>query len=216
MDEAGQIDLEEAIAAADPFAGLKRDHYAVIAADPPWHFKTRSETRQTRAPSNHYSTMTIDEIKALPVAELAARDSVLLLWVLNSMLPQGLEVMDAWGFAFKTMAFTWAKTTSKTDGSWAPKFHMGLGYWSRQNSESCLLGVRGKPKRTGRDVRQLIIAPRREHSRKPDEFFHGVERLLSGPYLELFARQRRPGWEAWGNQTTKFAAPAAIMQGAHP
>jgi N6-adenosine-specific RNA methylase IME4 len=209
-----QINLEEAIVAASPFGGLKHGHYAVIVADPPWHFKTRTNTRQTRAPSNHYSTMSIGDIKALPVSDLAARNSVLLLWVLNSMLPQGLDVMESWGFAFKTMAFTWAKTTSKTDCSWAPKFHMGLGYWSRQNSESCLLGVRGKPKRIHRDVRQLIIAPRREHSRKPDEFFAGVERLLPGPYLEMFARQIRPGWESWGNQTDKFAGSPAITEGA--
>lgn len=208
-----QIDLEEVIALRAPFAGVGRSDFAVIVADPPWHFKTRSQTRQTRATLNHYSTMTIDEIKALPVAAMAGRDAVLLMWVLNSMLPQGLEVMESWGFDYRTIAFTWAKTTPKTGASWAPKWHMGLGYYSRQNTESCLLGVRGKPKRTGKDVRQLIIAPRREHSRKPDEFFEHVERLFAGPYLELFARQRRDGWSSWGNQTEKFAPTGAQLGG---
>lgn len=204
-----QINLEEAIVAASPFGGLKHGHYAVIVADPPWHFKTRSETRQSRAAKVHYDVMSLDDIKAMPVSMLAAKNSVLMMWVLNSMLPHGLDVMAAWGFSYRTVAFTWAKTTSRTDGSWAPKWHMGLGYYSRQNTECCLLGVRGKPKRQGRDVRQLIVAPRREHSRKPAEFFEHVERLFDGPYLEMFSRQPRDGWDAFGNQINKFAGPPA-------
>lgn len=210
-----QINLEEAIVAASPFGGLKHGHYAVIVADPPWHFKTRSETRQGRAAKVHYDVMPLDDIKAMPVSTLAAKDAVLMLWVLNSMLPQGLDVMAAWGFKYKTVAFTWAKMTPKS-GFCAPKWHMSLGYYSRQNTESCLLGVRGKPKRTGKDVRQLIVAPRREHSRKPDEFFESAERLFDGPYLELFSRQPRDGWDAFGNQTNKFAGTPAFAEGAHP
>lgn len=208
-----QIDIEEAIAAKSPFAGLKRGHYATIVSDPPWHFRTRSEVRQTRATANHYQVMSIPDICAMPVADLAAKDAVLLLWVVNPMLPQGLDVMKSWGFQFKTIAFTWAKTTTKTDGLWAPKFHMGLGYWSRQNSESCLLGVRGKPKRTGKDVRQLIVAPRREHSRKPEIFYSNVERLVPGPYLDMFSREPRDGWDQFGNQAEKFAPSGAQLGG---
>lgn len=200
-----QIDLEEAIAAVDdPFHGLPRAHFSVICADPPWHFKTRSETRQTRSAKVHYDVMSLDDICALPVQSRAAKDCMLLLWATNPMLPDALTVMAAWGFTFRTIAFTWAKTTPKTDGSWAPKWHLGLGYYTRSNSEICLLGTRGKPKRVSKSVRQLIVAPRREHSRKPDEFYSAVEALTDGPRLEMFARQERPNWSVWGNQTTKF------------
>jgi N6-adenosine-specific RNA methylase IME4 len=189
---------------ADALSGLPRNSFAAICADPPWTFKTWSDTRQTRAAANHYDVMSLDDIGALPVGDLAKDDAALFLWATNPMLPQALNVMEAWGFTYKTVAFTWAKTTKKTDRSWAPKWHIGLGYWTRANTESCLLGVRGNPKRVSQAVRQLIVAPLREHSRKPDEFFAGVEALVPGPYLELFSRQSRPGWSCWGNETTKF------------
>jgi len=187
------------------FDGLMRNGYRVIAADPPWHFKTRSETRQTRAAKNHYDVMNLDEIKALPVSDLADEDSVLFLWAINPMLPQALEVMKAWGFGFKTVAFTWAKTTPKSS-VWLPTYHVGLGYWTRANSEMCLLGTRGRPKRIAYNIRQLIVSPRREHSRKPEEFYDSVERLIDGPRVELFSRRPRDRWECWGNETEKFAA----------
>lgn len=199
-----QLDIEDAVKARWPFGGLRRGHYAVICADPPWHFKTWSEKDQHKAASNHYDLMTTDDIKALPVAELAATDAVLLLWAVNPMLPEAFKVMEAWGFEYKTVGFCWAKTTPRTQASWAPKWHMGLGYWTRANIEICLLGVRGKPKRVSRGVRQLLLESKREHSRKPDQFFEDVERLVSGPYLELFSRQQRAGWDNWGDQTTKF------------
>ena len=184
------------------FTGLGDRTFPVIVADPPWHFRSWSEKNQTRAPG--YALMSIEDIKALPVADLAAEHSVLLLWCVNPMLQQALDVMSVWGFTFKTIGFSWAKTTMRTDASWAPKYHIGLGYWTRQNTESCLLGVRGKPKRIDRGVRQLIVAPRREHSRKPEEFYRSVERLLAGPYLELFSRADRPNWSTWGNEAGKF------------
>lgn len=201
---ADQIDIEDVL--ADPFGGLPRGHFRTICADPPWRFRTWSETNQAKSPSKHYDLMTLDDIKALPVASLAADDAVLLLWSVNPMIPHALEVMTAWGFTYKTIGFVWAKTTSRTDMSWAPKYHMGLGYWTRANVEIVLLGVRGKPKRTGKGVRQLIVAPKREHSRKPDEFYERAERLCDGPYLELFSRQSRPGWSAFGNEAGKFDA----------
>ena len=199
-----QIGLEDML--AGPFGGLPRGHFRTICADPPWRFRTWSETNQAKSPSKHYDLMTLDEIKELPVASLAAEDAVLLLWAVNPMVPHALEVMAAWGFTYKTIGFVWAKTTSRTDMSWAPKYHMGLGYWTRANVEIVLLGVRGKPKRTGKGVRQLIVAPNREHSRKPDEFYERAERLCDGPYLELFSRQSRPGWSAFGNEAGKFDA----------
>ena len=121
-------------------------------------------------------------------------------------MPQALKVIEAWGFTYKTCAFCWNK------GNTLPLFpddfrdKMGLGYWTRANSEVCLLATRGKPKRLNADVRQIIQAPLREHSRKPDEVYSRIERLVAGPYLELFARQAWPGWDSWGNETEKFEA----------
>ena len=170
---------------------LSGGHFGAIYADPPWSWASYSKTRQTRAASNHYGVMDLDAIKALPVASIADDDCACFMWSVNSMLPQALDVMAAWGFTFKTVAFTWAKRTP-SDAGW----HFGLGYWSRQNTESCLLGTRGKPKRLDRGVRELVVEPRREHSRKPDSVARSIERLVAGPYLELFARETRPGWSA--------------------
>lgn len=99
------------------------------------------------------------------------------------------------GFNYKTVAFTWAKQTKDAKG-WS----IGLGYWTRCNPEQCLLFTRGNPRRRSASVRQLVVAPRREHSRKPDEIYDRIETLIDGPYVELFARQRREGWSSWGNQ----------------
>ena len=142
--------------------------------------------------------MNLDDIKAMPVADLAAKDCVLFLWAIDPMLPQALEVGAAWGFTFKTIGFYWGKTG--VNGN----FTMGTGHWTRANPEQCLLFTRGKPKRVSAAVRKLIVAPRREHSRKPDECISSIEQLVNGPYLELFSRQARPGWDSWGNQTDKF------------
>lgn len=170
-----------------------------MLADPPWSFKTYSEKGEGRSAKRWYETGTFEWITALDVQSLAADDSVLLLWAINSMLPNALSVMASWGFAFKTVAFTWAKQTpTKT------KWHIGMGYWTRQNTESCLLGTRGSPKRLSKAVRQLVVAPRREHSRKPDEVYAAIEALLPGPRIELFARTQRPGWTSWGLEVGKF------------
>jgi N6-adenosine-specific RNA methylase IME4 len=123
------------------------------------------------------------------------------------MLEQAMRVISAWGFTYKTCAFAWVKADVSTLDLFAePKdADMTLGYWTRANSEVCLLATRGKPKRLNADVRQGIIEPRREHNRKPDCVPGRIERLVAGPYLELFARTTRPGWDSWGNQTDKFA-----------
>jgi N6-adenosine-specific RNA methylase IME4 len=181
---------------------LPRGRFGAVYADPPWSWSSWSSTRQTRAASNHYGVMDLDGIKALPVADLAADDCALFMWSINSMLPQALDVMTSWGFAFKTVAFTWAKRTPSGAG-----WHMGMGYWTRQNTESCLLGVRGKPQRRDRGVRELVVDSRREHSRKPDSIARSIEALVPGPYLELFARESRPEWACWGNETSRFNQP---------
>jgi N6-adenosine-specific RNA methylase IME4 len=181
-------------------------HYKVIYADPPWTFATYSKKGKGRSPEAHYDCMSFDAIKALPVADWAAPDSILLLWVTDPLLPKGLELLDAWGFTYKTVGFYWAKLNkaasphaySDTD------FFTGMGFWTRANPEQCLLATKGKPKRIAKDVRRLVVAPRREHSRKPDEVYENIERLADGPYLEMFARSSRDGWDSWGNQEELF------------
>ena len=178
--------------------------YAAIYADPPWHFKAWSGKGTDRAADNHYPTMSSDDISALSVAALAADDCALFIWACWPTLPEALAVIEAWGFKYKTCAFCWLKADPYR--LFADEFtpFAGMGYWTRANSEVCLLATRGSPKRRNADVRQGIIAPRREHSRKPDEVYDRIERLVDGPYIELFARTRRSGWDVWGNQTDKF------------
>ena len=150
--------------------------------------------------------MTMHDIKALPVADLCADDCALFMWVVWPTLPDAIDVLRAWGFEYKTCAFTWMKANQYKLFALEEDVYMGLGYWTRANSEVCLLGTRGKPKRIAPNVRQGIIEPRREHSRKPDCVHERIESLVKGPYLELFARTRRHGWDAWGNETDKFVA----------
>ncbi len=177
--------------------------YAAVLADPPWHFKTWSTKGRGRCPdgAGHYETMTLEDIKTFPVDGLAAADCALFLWVPKPMLEIGLEVGKGWGgFVYKTVAFTWIKRTKHG------KQHIGTGHWTRANPEICLLFTRGKPKRKSRSVRELIEAPVREHSRKPDEIYERIEQLVDGPYLELFSRTRRDGWEQVGDQVGRWAA----------
>jgi N6-adenosine-specific RNA methylase IME4 len=186
--------------------------YGAILIDPPWSFKNWSDKGKNRNPDamvrqkglseRHYKTMNLNDIAALPVADLAAKDCALFMWSVDCMLPEALAMGAGWGFKFKTVAFTWAKT--KTDGG----FHIGLGYWTRGTPEQCLLFTRGTPRRKSASIRQLITAPRREHSRKPDEQYERITSLVVGPYLEMFARQQWPGWDSWGNETDKFKAAA--------
>lgn len=162
-------------------------------------------------PARHYDTMELEQIKAIPVQTVAADDCMLIMWVVDSMIPEALEVGKAWGFEFKTVGYYWAKqrrlTSSRRsddDGISDRAFPMGTGYWTRGNPEQAFLFTRGKPKRLSAGVRKLMLDPRREHSRKPDDQYARTERLVAGPYLELFARNERPGWTSWGNQTDRF------------
>jgi N6-adenosine-specific RNA methylase IME4 len=173
--------------------------YNVIYADPPWTFKTFSEKGKDRSPENHYNVMNLKDICNLPISKIANDNSVLLMWVIDPLLDKAFEVINAWGFKYKTVGFTWAKTNRKTMG-----FFTGLGYWTRGNPEMCLLATKGKPKRISKSVPQLVVEQRREHSRKPDIMYNHIENLLEGPYIELFARTQRSGWDSWGNQTDKF------------
>jgi N6-adenosine-specific RNA methylase IME4 len=183
------------------------EKFAVILIDPPWEYTTYSEdTGQGRSAEAHYPTMSAGDIASLPVGDLAADDCALFMWATWPTIQQAFAVGTAWGFEYKTCAFTWAKVKKglapdthlrlNDDSNW----HMGMGFWTRANSEVCLLFVKGSPKRQNADVRQLIVASVRKHSQKPDEQYERIERLVKGPYLELFAREKREGWFAWGNE----------------
>lgn len=187
---------------ADGGGGMNdAQRYGVILADPPWDYTAWNPKTASRYVGNQYPTMAPAEIAALPIRDLAADDCALLLWATMPCLPQALDVMVAWGFVFKTTAFTWVK--QNRDGT--P--YMGMGFYTRSNAELCLLGTRGHPKTQAHDVRQVLMAPRREHSRKPDEVYGRIMRLFTGPFIEVFARQQWPGWEtAYSNQAGKFPA----------
>jgi N6-adenosine-specific RNA methylase IME4 len=186
--------------------------FGAILCDPPWSFLTYGKKRTTphRTAEDHYQTMPADDLKGLPVASVAARDCALFMWAVDSHLDEAIDLGRAWGFSYKTIAFIWAKTTKKDlqFGFFPPEttHRIGMGYWTRKQAEVCLMFTRGKPRRIGKGVRQIIEAPRREHSRKPDETHQRVQELVAGPYLEMFARQPRAGWSVWGNETERFAA----------
>ena len=203
---------------ADPLvAGLPAQHFGVILADPPWHFKSYTALQMSNPGSRrdverHYSTMSIDQIKDLPIVDLASPLGChLFLWTTGPNLPLAFDVIKAWGFKYSGMAFTWAKLKQSHNAnqlrilpSLDGDFHVGLGLTTRKNCEFCLLARRGNARRNAKNIRELIIAPRREHSRKPDETYERIERYADGPYLELFGRQQRPNWTVRGNEKEKF------------
>jgi N6-adenosine-specific RNA methylase IME4 len=187
---------------------LPQGPFGCILADPPWSFKTWSGKTGTphRTANDHYSTTETRILRDIPVADVAAKDCALFMWVVDSHIPDAIELGRAWGFEMKTRAFTWRKITR------GGQARIGMGYWTRKQTELCFLFTRGKVKRKDKGVREIIDAPRREHSRKPDEQYERIERLVDGPYLELFARQAWPNWRAWGDQTDKFGAANDDLQ----
>jgi len=192
-------------------ASLPQRHYRAILADPPWRFEHWGEQPEdTRDVAKHYPVLALSDIKAFPVGNLAAPDCTLFLWATSPCLAHALDVIAAWGFVYKTIGFSWIKAHAGQLEMFQDDLEdqMGLGYWSRQNVELCLLATRGHPQRLNMDVRQAIIEPRRQHSRKPDCVHGRIERLVAGPRLELFARRRVPGWDAWGNEIEKFREAA--------
>jgi N6-adenosine-specific RNA methylase IME4 len=192
----------------DPGPLAERRKYRAIYADPPWSFRNRSPKGEGRNATAHYDCLDFRALATLPVPALAADNCVLFLWAVDPLLDQAFDLIRAWGFAYKTVGFTWVKRNSGQDGANLDEagFFTGLGYWTRANPEQCLLATRRAPRRRARDVRRLVVEPRREHSRKPDVIRTRIERLVDGPYLELFARETRPGWDAWGAQVGLFDA----------
>lgn len=170
--------------------------FTVLLADPPWAYQN-SRNHRTSDGGTPYSQMSNDDLCALPVASIAAKDSALFLWATQPKLPEALAVMAAWGFKFTTVAFTWVKT--EPNGG----VYSGIGHWTAGNCEIVLFGKRGHPQRAARDVKQVVVAPMTVHSRKPDEVHRRIERLMGDvPRIELFARRRVPGWVCVGNEIT--------------
>jgi N6-adenosine-specific RNA methylase IME4 len=172
----------------------------VILIDPPLAFKTWSRKGEHRAPQAYYDCMSFDELAAIPLLEIAAPDCFLFSWIPPRSVDLVRPLIEAWGFKFSGLGFSWAKQNPSGKG-WA----MNGGYSTRKNVELCWEGKRGRPKRRSYGVRELIVAPRREHSRKPDEIYDRIEALCDGPYLEIFARQQWPGWVCVGNEVDKYA-----------
>ena len=180
---------------------LPEGPFACILADPPWNFAGNSKAKPGRNARRHYPCMTLGELAALPVREVAAKDCHLFLWTTSPLLVQGLRLMSHWGFRFSSMGFVWVKlkrgSTERLFYS-LEDLHFGLGLTTRKNVEYILLGKRGNPKRIAANVRDVILAPVREHSRKPDEAYESIERYCDGPRLELFPGQPRAAWTQWG------------------
>ncbi|MBI2605567.1 MAG: S-adenosylmethionine-binding protein [Deltaproteobacteria bacterium] len=184
-------------------AAVGNRRFQTVLADPPWQFENRTGKM---APEHkrlaRYSTMTLDEIVALPVSRVVTEPSHLYLWVPNALLLEGLRVMESWGFTYKTN-LVWHKV--RKDGGPDGR---GVGFYFRNTTELVLFGVRGKNARTlapGRRQVNILRTQKREHSRKPDELYDLVEACSNGPFLELFARGTRPGWSGWGNQAELYS-----------
>lgn len=179
--------------------------FATIYADPPWRFQNRTgKVAPEHKRLNRYDTMDLEAIKAMPVSEISAEKSHLYLWVPNALLPEGLEVMKAWGFEYKGN-IVWEKV--RKDGMPDGR---GVGFYFRNVTEILLFGIRGTNNRTldpARSQVNLIRTMKREHSRKPDEIIPIIERCSPGPFIELFARGDREGWAMWGNQADASYEP---------
>lgn len=167
--------------------------YACIAADPPWPSMHQRSTYHRGKPERHYPTMTLDEIKAMPVSEIAADDAHLWVWGVNRTLGHTYEVVESWGFTPMSL-LTWCKPGP------------GMGYYLRNNTESCIFATRGRPMVPAEKAMSTWFQwPRLRHSEKPKEFFEVVERVSPGPRVELFARSAREGWDSWGNESDNSA-----------
>ena len=190
-----------------PFVDLPRGHFNCAHIDLPWSFATWSHRGQGKGASQHYQTSSFDRLAALPVPQLVAPDAVLFFWVVQPLLPEAMQILAHWGFTFKTVAFYWVKMPAKwTEASGRVRPRLSLGYHTRSGAEQCWLAVRGRGyKRQSQGVEQVIHAPIREHSRKPDQAAERIELLVGDvPKIELFARTQRPGWTAWGNEVDRF------------
>jgi site-specific DNA-methyltransferase (adenine-specific) len=168
--------------------------YGIIYADPPWSYSNKGVNGGA---DKHYDCMTLEDICTLPVQDIAEENCVLFLWATYPMIREAFTVIEAWGFEYKTIGFQWVKLNKSGKG-----YMFGTGYWTRSNSEICLLAVKGKPKRASASVSQLIVSPCEEHSKKPDIARDKIGQLMGSELkrIELFARNHTPGWDVWGNE----------------
>lgn len=192
-----------------PLTELPQGGFRFAAIDPPWHFASNSSDKPGRNALRHYKTMRLPEIAALPVGELLAPNSLVGLWITGPLLVTGahLPIFKSWGVKPNAMGFVWIKLNPNAASLFilVKDLAMGGGFTTRKNAEFCVFGSRGRSIRQNAAVHEVIVSPRREHSRKPIEFFERVEKYTDGPYLEMFARQQRKGWTCWGNEVGKFA-----------
>ena len=173
---------------------LPNKKYNIIYADPPWHYDKRNEGN--RNVQQKYSTLSFEQIYNLPVQNISENDCVLFLWVTYPKLPQCLQTVSKWGFEHKTCAFTWVKKNKIK-----PTWFMGMGRWTRANSEICLIATKGKPKRISASVHSVVDTPIERHSKKPDCVRDRIVDLCGDlPRIELFAREQAKGWDVWGNE----------------
>ena len=167
--------------------------YQIIYADPPWSY---GRTNCYRAPDQHYPVMTIKDIEALPISNLADKDCILFMWTPYITVVDAINIAKEWGFKFITIGFVWVKKNKKAD-SW----FWGMGNWTRANSEICLIFTKGKPKRVCAGVHSVLDDRVMKHSQKPQEARIRIEKLMGDlPRIELFAREKTPGWDVWGNE----------------
>ncbi len=177
---------------------LSKKKYNIIYADPPWHFQNWNNDKAQTNPIHHYPTMTMKEIEDLPVGDIADKDCILFMWCTDPLLHKQIPIVEKWGFKYKTVGFYWIKTNKNRIKNY---YFKGTGLWTRANPEICILATKGKPHRVGTNVDRLVVAERREHSRKPDEVRSRIIELAGDlPRIELFARQQVDGWDNWGNE----------------
>lgn len=210
----GALRASEEIVTPGWFGQPADARFGVISVDPPWPWENWGtvDAKSDRRAEKHYATMSLREIAGLPIASIAAKDCALFTWATGPHLPNAIAMIDAWGFKYSGLGFVWIKTRSTHDRPFLnPAFdlHLGLGKTTRHNAEICLLAFRGTPKRLSASVPEVIVAPVREHSRKPDEAAARMRALYPGAAIELFARERRDGWASWGNEVDRFAPSIA-------
>ena len=184
------------IITADAIQWTEMKKYDVILADPPWTFSVWNAEKSDRHVSHKYDLMSKDDICNLPIGNFAKENCALFIWATWPNILEAFEVIKKWGFTYRTEAWTWVKAKASGFGH-----HFGMGYYTRANTEPCLLAVKGAMPVVAHDVLGLIYAPVREHSRKPNDQYTKIERLYPNMnYLELFARRKREGWDSWGNE----------------
>ena len=176
-------------------SALPQNYFQCILADPPWSYNDKRGSKPAWGAMT-YKTMPTQSIASLPVTAIAAPDCALFMWATMPLLPDAFAVLAGWQFDYITCAFVWVKQNPKNGG-----IYSGMGHWTNQNAELCLLARRGKPCRVARNVKQIILAPRGRHSAKPPEVRDRIVRLIGDvPRIELFAREQPKGWEVWGNE----------------